>query len=66
MAQELIRKVDPKIHIRWLNGLEEPEEVAKRGGFAVCVVNGRAIHVYVLEKENFKRGVTLALHSRRG
>jgi GNAT superfamily N-acetyltransferase len=60
-TRELIKKVIPEIPVRIINKFEEPEEVKKRGDVPFCVVNGRQIKSFFMDKENFQREVKEAL-----
>ncbi|MEM0053515.1 MAG: hypothetical protein QXL89_04960 [Nitrososphaeria archaeon] len=57
----MILEVAPNIPIRLINIFEQPEEVKKRGKVQNCVVNGRAILTFFMDKENFKKEVNEAL-----
>ncbi|MEM4736791.1 MAG: GNAT family N-acetyltransferase [Nitrososphaeria archaeon] len=59
--KSLILEVAPNIPIRLINIFEQPEEVKKRGKVQNCVVNGRAILTFFMDKENFKKEVNEAL-----
>jgi N-acetylglutamate synthase-like GNAT family acetyltransferase len=60
-AERLIREAAPSIPIRRINKFEEPEEVTKRGQVPFCVVNGKPIKTFFMDKENFQKEVKHAL-----
>lgn len=61
MTERAISEIAPRTAIRWINKIEEPGEFKKRGGFEGCIVNGRSIKTFVLDKENFKKEVKQAI-----
>lgn len=61
-VERLIREVAPDIPIRRINKFEEPEEVKRRGRVPFCVVNGKAIQTFFMDKENFQKEVKHALN----
>jgi N-acetylglutamate synthase-like GNAT family acetyltransferase len=64
-VERLIREVASDIPIRKINEFEESEEVRKRGKVPVCVVNGKAIQTFFMDKENFQKEVKRALRDKR-
>jgi N-acetylglutamate synthase-like GNAT family acetyltransferase len=61
-TERSIREVTPDIPIRRINKFEEPEEVKRRGQVPFCVVNGKAIQTFFMNKENFQKEVRNALN----
>jgi len=61
-AEQAIEGLSPGVPIRWMNRAEEPNEAAKRGNAEGCIVNGRYIKSFVLNKEAFQKEVMDALH----
>ncbi|MBS7648048.1 MAG: GNAT family N-acetyltransferase [Candidatus Bathyarchaeia archaeon] len=59
--KSLVRKAAPSLPIRMINMFEEPEEVEKRGQVPNCIVNGKAITAFFMDKENFQREIKEAL-----
>ena len=60
--EKYIREIDPGVYIRWIDSSEEPEEVSKRNvSVGACIVNGRLIKSYVLDKDSFQKEVRAAL-----
>lgn len=57
----LIKEVAPDIPIRRINKFEEPEEMKKRGQVSSCIVNGKAIQTFFMDRENFRKEVKQAL-----
>lgn len=52
-AAHLIREALPEAPIHWIDGVNNPEELRKRGGFTGIVVNGQALKRSAFEKEEF-------------
>jgi len=63
MTERVIGEIAPGIPIRWINKVEEPEEVKKRGCFEGCIVNGKPIKAFVLDREDFEKEVKEAIWS---
>jgi len=61
-AEQAIKALAPGVPIRWMNRAEEPDEAARRGNVEGCIVNGRYIRSFVLNKEAFQKEVMDALH----
>ncbi len=60
--EKYIREIDSNIPIRWLDVYKEPEEAKKRNiDVLQCIVNGKHIKTFVLEKEGFQKEVREAL-----
>jgi len=62
--KESIREVAPNIPIRTIDMFWELEEVKKRGKPPACVVNGKPIETFFMDKENFHEEVKQALKGR--
>lgn len=60
-GEDLIREVIPEIQVHWIDKSEQPGEFEKRGGFEGCVVNLNPIKSFVLNEEQFKKEVKLAV-----
>ncbi len=56
-----IREVALNIPIRMINKFEEPEEVERRRRVPSCVVDGKPIETFFMDKENFQEEVKSAL-----
>jgi len=56
-----IREVALNIPIRMINKFEEPEEVEKRGQVPPCVVYGKPIETFFMDRQNFQKEVKRAL-----
>jgi len=56
-----IREVALNIPIRMINKFEEPEEVEKRGQVPSCVVDGKPIETFFMDRKNFQKEVKRAL-----
>ncbi len=52
-GEHLLREALPEAPIRWIDGVKDPEELKKRGGFTGIVVNGQALRHSVFEEEEF-------------
>jgi GNAT superfamily N-acetyltransferase len=61
MTERTIEEIAPGIPTRWIDRLEEPEAVKKRGYFEGCVVNGKPIKSFVLDREDFEKEVKEAI-----
>ncbi len=61
MAERVIGEIAPGMPIRWINRVEEPEEVKKRGCFEGCVVSGKLIRTSVLDRFAFEKEVREAI-----
>lgn len=61
-AEQAIEALAPGVPIRWMNKAEEPDEAARRGNAEGCIVNGKYIRSFVLNKEAFQKEVMDALH----
>ena len=59
--KESVREVAPNIPVRMIDMFWEPEEVKKRGKPPSCVVNGKPIETFFMDKENFHEEVKKAL-----
>jgi len=59
--KELVKEVAPEVPTRIINQFEEPEEVEKRGKISFCIVNGKPIKSFFMDKENFQKEVKEAL-----
>lgn len=59
--KESVRAVAPDIPTRTIDMFWELEEVKKRGKPSPCVVNGKPIEVFFMDKENFQKEVKKAL-----
>lgn len=59
--KELVKEVAPEVPTRIINLFEEPEEVEKRGKISFCIVNGKPIKSFFMDKENFQKEVKEAL-----
>ncbi|MEO0124455.1 MAG: GNAT family N-acetyltransferase [candidate division WOR-3 bacterium] len=56
--EKYIREVDDKISIYYIDISKEPEEAKKRNvGYGDCIVNGRLIGAFVLDKQGFQNEV---------
>lgn len=62
--KESIREVAHNIPIRTIDTFWELEEVMKRGKPPACVVNGKPIETFFMDKENFQEEVKQALEER--
>jgi len=62
-AEQAIEEIAPSIPIKWMNSVEVPDEVKKRGNVEGCIVNGRYIRSFVLEREAFQKEVMEALRT---
>jgi len=63
--EQYIREIDSEIPIWWLAVAKEPEEAKKRNiEVWHCIVNGRQIKTFVLDKEGFQKEVKEALGSK--
>lgn len=60
-AEQAIMEIAPGVPIRWMNSVEVPAEVKKRGNIEGCLVNARYIQSFVLNKEAFQKEVMEAL-----
>ena len=60
-TEESVRAVAPDIPIRTIDMFWEIEEVKKRGKPCSCVVNGKPIEVFFMDKENFQKEVKKVL-----
>ncbi len=61
ITQQAIEEIAPGIAVRWIDKSIEPEEVEKRGYFEGCIVNATPIRSFVLDEENFRQEVLMAL-----
>lgn len=52
-GERLVRTALPEVPIRWIDGVREPGELKKRGGFTGIVINGHALKHSVFEEEEF-------------
>lgn len=60
-----IREIDGKVPIEYVDVALEPDFIQKRNaGYGDCVVNGRLIGAFVLNKEDFQDEVRAALSDR--
>jgi GNAT superfamily N-acetyltransferase len=57
-----IRKMYPRVPIRWIDSSKESEEVSKRNvSVGDCIVNARLMPSYILDKDGFEKEVKAAL-----
>lgn len=61
--KESIEEIAPNIQIKMIDKFEEQEEVEKRGHVPACLVNGKPIETFFLDKEKFQSEVMKALES---
>jgi len=59
--RRLIREVAPALSIRMINKFEERQEVERRGWVPACVVNGKPITSFFMDREGFQQEVREAL-----
>ena len=55
--KELIAEVAPNIPISMINKFEQSKEVEKRGQVPSCVVDGKPIETFFMDKESFQKEV---------
>ncbi len=64
--EKYIREVNDKIPIYYIDISKEPEIAKKRNvGYGDCIVNGRLIGAFVLDKQGFQKEVMEALSVRK-
>lgn len=61
--ERFIKEVAPNIQIRMVDKFGEIEEVKKRGQVGFCIVNGKNIQTFFMDKENFQKEIRQALDS---
>lgn len=59
--EEAVREIVPEVPIRMISQLEDPDEIRKRGKVHFCVVNGKPIVSFFLDRKSFQREVSEAL-----
>jgi len=60
--ERYIRDIEPEVSIRWIDSSQESEQVRRRNiAVGACIVNGKLMKSFVLDKQSFQKEVKAAL-----